>query len=150
MNIWAKMITALRGGVNEAGEAVVDTQALRILDQEIRDAKSELERSKDDLTEMLAKQKLAEEKVKQLDDNLAEYEGYASQALDKGDEALALEIAEKIANLENQRDTEKSAGKHYAENVNELREAIKLADSNIRRIQQQADTVKAPDNVQRA
>ena len=23
MNVWAKMITALRGGVNEAGEAIV-------------------------------------------------------------------------------------------------------------------------------
>jgi len=24
MNIWSKMITALRGGVNEAGEAIID------------------------------------------------------------------------------------------------------------------------------
>ena len=35
MNIWSKMMTALRGGVNEAGEAIIDSQALRILDQEI-------------------------------------------------------------------------------------------------------------------
>ena len=47
MNIWAKMITALRGGVNEAGEAIVDSQALRILDQEVRDSAEELKRSKD-------------------------------------------------------------------------------------------------------
>ena len=46
MNIWAKMMTALRGGVNEAGEAIVDTQALRILDQEVRDATEELKYSK--------------------------------------------------------------------------------------------------------
>ena len=38
MNIMEKMMTALRGGVNEAGEAVVESQALRILDQEVRDA----------------------------------------------------------------------------------------------------------------
>ena len=54
MNIWAKMITALRGGVNEAGEAVIDSQALRILDQEVRDASEELKRSKDGLAEIMA------------------------------------------------------------------------------------------------
>ena len=66
MNIWSKMITALRGGVNEAGESIVDSQALRILDQEVRDAGEELKRSKDSLAEIMARQKLAEEKCKQL------------------------------------------------------------------------------------
>ena len=47
MNLWSKMLTALRGGMNEAGEAVVDTQALRILDQEVRDASAELKLSKE-------------------------------------------------------------------------------------------------------
>ena len=47
MSIWAKVATAIRGGVNEAGEAIVDNQALRILDQEIRDADNELIKSKD-------------------------------------------------------------------------------------------------------
>lgn len=44
MNVWSKLLTALRGGANEMGEAVVDSQALRILDQEIRDADLELRR----------------------------------------------------------------------------------------------------------
>ena len=41
-SIWSKLFTALRGGANEVGEAIVDQQALRILDQEIRDADSAL------------------------------------------------------------------------------------------------------------
>ncbi len=60
MNIWAKVATAVRGGVNEAGEAIVDSQALRILDQEIRDANNELIRSKESLTGIIAKRKLAD------------------------------------------------------------------------------------------
>ena len=36
MNILSKMMTALRGGATEAGEAIVDSQALRILDQAIQ------------------------------------------------------------------------------------------------------------------
>lgn len=30
MSIWAKVVTAVRGGVSEAGEAIIDHQALRI------------------------------------------------------------------------------------------------------------------------
>lgn len=41
-SIWSKLFTALRGGANEVGESIVDQQALRILDQEIRDADSAL------------------------------------------------------------------------------------------------------------
>lgn len=39
-------MTALRGKANETGQSVVDSQALRILDQEIRDSENHLSRSK--------------------------------------------------------------------------------------------------------
>ena len=52
MNVWNKLVTALRGAAHEAGETVTDSQALRILDQEIRDADNDLNRSKEALAEM--------------------------------------------------------------------------------------------------
>jgi phage shock protein A len=100
MSIWKKVVTAVRGGVNEAGEAIVDHQALRILDQEIRDADGALGKSKEALTDIIAKRKLADKKVESLKSSLVEYEGYAMQALDKGDETLANEVSEKIASIE--------------------------------------------------
>ncbi|SMF47366.1 phage shock protein A (PspA) family protein [Alteromonadaceae bacterium Bs31] len=150
MNIWAKMITALRGGVHEAGEAVLDSQALRILDQEVRDATEELRQSRDGLTAIIARQKLAEEKCAQLKTNITEYEGYAVQALEKDDQALALEVAEKIATLENQYRTEGEAATGFASSADDLRRAIKAAEQNIKRLKQQIDTVKATESVQRA
>lgn len=150
MNIWSKMVTALRGGVNEAGELIVDSQALRILDQEVRDATAELKQSKDGLTTILARQKLAEEKASSIGESIAEYEGYAVKAMEKGDDALALEVAEKIADLENQLDTEKKSAAQFAASANDLRKAILAAEQNIKRIKQQIDTVKATENVQRA
>lgn len=150
MNIWAKMMTALRGGVNEAGEAIVDNQALRILDQEVRDASEELKQSKDSLAEIMARQKLAQEKCTRLQKQIEEHEGYAIKALDKGDENLAREVAEKIADFENQLLQEKEAGADYESNANSLRAAIKQTERNLKRIKQQVDTVKATENVQRA
>lgn len=150
MNIWAKMLTAIKGGVNEAGEAVIDTQALRILDQEIREAADELKTSKDSLIAIIAHQKVAEEKTKDLQKEISTHEGYATSALEKGDEALALEVAEKIVGFENQLVNEQAGADGYKGSAEQLRSAIKQAEQNIKRVKQQADTVRATESVQRA
>jgi phage shock protein A len=150
MNVWAKMMTALRGGVNEVGEAVVDSQALRILDQEMRDASEELKQSKDSLAEIIARQKLAEEKSSGLKKHVIEYEGYALKALEKNDDALALEVAEKISELEQEYDQEQSSSGSYKKSATALLAAIKQTEQNLKRLKQQVDTVKATESVQRA
>ncbi len=150
MNVWAKMITALRGGVNEAGEAIVDSQALRILDQELRDAADELKQSKDSLAAIIAREKLSREKADRLTEKIAENEGYAIKALEKGDETLAHDVAEKIADLEVQLKLEEETGAGYASSANDLRSAIQAAERDITRMKQQVDTVKATESVQRA
>ena len=150
MNIWAKMMTALRGGVNEAGEAIVDSQALRILDQEVREAAAELDQSKNSLAEMMARQKVSQDKSQQLRQHIETHEGYALQALEKGDEALALEVAEKIAELEQQHSQEQAAANSYADSVTQMKTAIVQTQRNIQRLKQQLDTVKASESVHRA
>lgn len=150
MNIWAKMMTALRGGINEAGEAVVDTQALRILDQEVRDAAEELKQSRDSLAEIIARAKLSEEKISNLRAEIKKNEDYARQALAKNEQALALDVAGKIADLEVQLKLESEAADGYRKSADQLRTATKQAEANIKRIKHQVDTVKATENVQRA
>ena len=107
MAIFKKLVTALRGGINEAGEAIVDTQALRILDQEIRDADSELKQAKESLANILAQQKLADKVVKETQSKIDEYESYAIKALESGNEELALEVSEKIGFLESELENNK-------------------------------------------
>ena len=150
MSIWAKVATAIRGGVSEAGEAIADNQALRILDQEIRDADNALLKSKDALTGIIAKRKLAEKKVESLKSSLEEYEGYVIKALDNKDENLAVEIAEKIAGMETELLGEEGVGKSFADSEAQLRRAVVQTESNLKRLKQQVDTVKATETVQRA
>ena len=150
MSIWAKVATAIRGGVSEAGEAIVDHQVLRILDQEIRDADNELGKSKEALTGIIAKRKLADKKVASLKSSLTEYEGYAMQALDKGDDALATEIADKIAALETEQIGEEGLAKSFADSEAQLRKAVAHTGANLKRLKQQVDTVKATEKVQKA
>ena len=150
MNVWSKLLTALRGGANEMGEAVVDSQALRILDQEIRDADVELRKSKEALAEIMAKHKLASDKVSKSAASIAEYEQYALKALEAGNETLAKEVAEKIANLEIEQASEREQADGFAASVAQLRKAVTQAEGNIKRLKQQVDTVKATESVQKA
>ena len=150
MSIWVKVATAFRGGVSEAGEAIVDHQALRILDQEIRDADNGLVKSKDALTGIIAKRKLADKKIESLKKSLTEYEGYAMQALDKGDETLATEISEKIAGFETELIAEEGIATSFADSELQLRHAVSQTEANLKRLKQQVDTVKATEKVQKA
>ncbi|RMX01476.1 PspA/IM30 family protein [Allofranklinella schreckenbergeri] len=150
MTVWSKLITALRGSAHEAGEALIDSQALRILDQEIRDADADLRKSKEALAEIIAKEKLARGKLEQAAQKIAQYEGYAVKALEAGDEPLALDVAAKIAALEAAQGEDQTQAEQFAHSASQLRQAIAQAEAHIRRLKQQADTVKATENVQRA
>ncbi len=150
MSIWNKVITALKGAGNEVGESIVDSNALRILDQEIREAGNQLQQSKTQLAGIMAKQKLASQKCAELSGKVAEYEGYAIKALEQGDDTLATDIATKIADYEAQLTSEQEMEKSFAGSVASLKKAVVDAEANLRRLKQQVDTVKATESVQKA
>lgn len=150
MNVWSKLLAAVRGSVNEMGEELVDSQALRILDQEIREADDELKKTREALASMMARQKMSDDSVKKLEAKIEEYEGYALKALEKGDEMLALEVAEKIAGLEIERNDESDRAAEIAESVTSLRRDAVKAENGIKRLRQQVDTIRATESVQKA
>lgn len=150
MSMWNKIFTMFRGTVHQAGEAVVDANALRILDQEIRDASEALRKSRDDLTTMMAQRRLSFDKVQPKQKKIQEYSGYIEQLLAKGDETLALEVAQKMAELETETAADAQLLGQYDSNIDTLKKSILQAESTISRLKQQVDSVKATENVQRA
>ena len=98
MSVWRKLVTAMKGGATEAAQSVVDSQAIRILEQEIREAKDELRKSDHARTQILAKCKLAQQKVDSLKSSVTQYEGHARKAIET-DRDLALECAQKVSDL---------------------------------------------------
>jgi len=150
MNIITKLLTAIRGGAREIGEAVVDTQSLRIFEQEIHDSKENLVEAKEGLTEIVAKKMAAERKLKDLQSQISENEGYAVQALEKKDEALALEVAEKVAKLEDKAETLAEDVTSYEKNVNVLKSQIQEAEKIIAEHERELAMVKTRESVQQA
>ncbi|MFP2768955.1 PspA/IM30 family protein [Oceanisphaera sp. KMM 10153] len=150
MSVWKKLVTAIKGGANEAAEAVADSQALRILEQEIREAKQELRRSDEALTGIMAKRKLAKQKVDAIGASIAEYEAHARAAMTKDNKELALECAQRVAELKGEQDGEQSYVDQYATSELSLKNNITTAKSRLRQLEQQLDMVKATESVQKA
>jgi len=144
------MVTALRNEKNDSGEAVIDAQALHILDQEIRDASEELNKSRDGLALIITQQKMVEDNVNSLKEDIKKNEGFVIVALDKKDNNLAEDIAIKLANYENKLESEVEAAKHYKSEEGLLRESINTAELQIKQLKQQTEMIKATEAVQRA
>lgn len=148
--LWRRLVTAVRGGVSGLGDAIAESQALRILDEEIRDNDAELRRVRATLAETMARCKVAQERHAAVGAKLEEYEGYALKALKTGEEALAREVAGHIALLEIERDGHARQVRELTEGVAQLRKVATQFEANIGRLKQQVDTVRATQTVQRA
>ncbi|WP_107852724.1 PspA/IM30 family protein [Oceanimonas marisflavi] len=150
MSVWKKLVTAIKGGANDAAEAVADSQALRILEQEIREARQELRRSDEALTGIMAKRKLARQKVDAIGASIADYEGHARAAMAKENRELALECAQRVSELKNEQDAEKAYLDQFTASEQTLKDNIGTAKNRLRQLEQQLDVVKATDSVQKA
>lgn len=150
MSILSKIFTAVRGGAREAGEAIVDANAVRIFEQEIVDAKDHIKKAKDSLTTVMAEKMQSARKLDAIKNDVAENEGYATKALEKGEEALALEVAEKIAKLEANLAEEQQVHDNCAKHIEKLKEQIRSAERQISENERQLNMIKTTESVHKA
>jgi phage shock protein A len=150
MEFFKKLITAIRGGSREIGEAIIDSQGIRIYEQEIEDAKNAIKQAEDDLTGVMAKEMQAGREIERLEGEITSYEKKALELLEKGEEALATEVAGKIAELEAELDSQKQAKSRFAEHVTKVKEMIQQTHAKIREHEREIAMVKTTENVQKA
>ena len=150
MSVWGKLFTAMRGGVNEAAESVADSQAMRILDQELREADAALRKARGDLAGMMATAKRIE---KRIEDTRAKEErdiANARAAMEAGREDLARGLAERVstARAELQRDEADLAGMQQQQQV--MLRTVRETEQRIAAMKREVESVKATDSLQRA
>ena len=150
MSIFAKLWTAVKGGAHETAEAIADHQAIRILDQEIRDADIALGQALDEQAKMMAKRKLKEEDIHSLNQDIEKYTSAAQKALAKGNETLAIETAERIAELQQKLTVENGVLNEYASAESSITAAIQGTKTKIETLRREVETVKATEAVQAA
>ena len=102
------------------------------------------------LTGLMAEQAGSEREVSRLKREIDEHEGYVSQALDKGNEKLALSVAEKIADLETQLSDAELVVSTHSGGVNRLKDLVKQSQRSIKDHERQLSMVKTTESVQKA
>jgi phage shock protein A len=150
MSMLAKLSALVRGTAREAGQAVVDAKALKILDQEIRDADTAQGKARDDLAGLVARRRMAENELKSFGDQIAKYEGSVRAAMSQGKTDLAREVAGRIAELETEIGTRGPLIEGMKEAEARLRTAISTTDQKIETLRREIDIVKVNDSVQKA
>jgi phage shock protein A len=150
MGVLKDMFTALKGGANEVGESIIDANAIRILEQEVRDAEAAIGSAKQSLTRMKSAEIKLKREVATLNADVADYEQKAVTALNAGEEALATEVAERIAELESERDEKGSEQMTLDAEVQKIHTMIKARERTIAKNKRELDKVRTVQELQRA
>lgn len=150
MSMWSKMFALVRGSAHEAGAAVVDANAIKILDQEIRDADAALAKARDDLAALVARRRILEKEIANFRDQAARYEGSARAALAKGDQDLAREVAQRIADLEQEVSLKEPQLGEMRGAEDKMHQIIATTQQRIETLRREIDVVKVNESVQRA
>jgi phage shock protein A len=122
--------TLLRGAASEAEEALFDANAIRVLEQQLRDAAAALEHSRRELACAIAHQASEERAVSALETRIGELEEAAREAIDGGREDLAQEVATVIAANEDERALRSASVEKFAADVRRLKQLA--ADGRLR------------------
>jgi len=150
MSILRNILTAVRGGASEAGEAVVDANALRILGQEIRDAENAIGKAKQSLTNLKATEIKLKREINSLQQDISDYESRAMQALEANNETLAIEVAERIAELETDAEDKTTEHRDLSSQVNKINSMIRQREKTIQKNKRELEKIKTVEQLQKA
>lgn len=150
MSVWKKLFTLGRAGANEAATSVVDKNAIRILDQEIRDAEVAQGKARDSLATLVARRRITEQEIASLRDQVTKYENSARAAVNKNDMDLARQVAQRIADLESEIGLKTPTVEQMRASETQIQQAVVATDRKIETLRREVEVVKVNDSVQRA
>lgn len=150
MGFLNNVFKTIKGYGNEANDAFVDSQGIRIMEQEIREAEENQRKANESLTDVMAEQKGIARKVNDLKASVTEYSEAIGKLLDSGDEELAMETAEKLAELETDLDSNQAILDSFNEQVKELKAIIKDSAKQMEALKREVSIIKSTEAAQKA
>ncbi|QYF95292.1 PspA/IM30 family protein [Massilia sp. PAMC28688] len=150
MAVFSKILTMLRGDVREIGQSIVDNNANRIYEQEIVEAKAHVATARQDLTAVMAKEMQATREIERLAGEVRRFEALALEALHKKQDALAEEVAAKVADIEVALAEQTAARDTFAGHIVRLKGLIRNAETTLREHERELAMAKTTESVYRA
>lgn len=123
--------TLLRASQAEVEERLVDARGPELLAQHLRDANADVTRGRRSLAALEAQRKAEERRATALAEEIFRRETDAARALEAEEEALAGDIADRIAGLEEERERAREASAALTGRAGELRTALAEAERKL-------------------
>lgn len=149
MSILKDLFSAFKGNVNKAGEALVDSQAMTILEQEIREAEEGISKATVNIRNLKAEAIRFEKKSVELADEIDDYTAKAKEALKMENEELALKVAEKIAGLTDEKNDVDTQASDLASQTEKLYKIVKDREASIEKNKIELEKLKTFAQVQK-
>jgi phage shock protein A len=142
--------TLLRARISETDEAIFDANAIRILEQQLRDAAASLEHARRELACAMAHQASEERAAEALASRIRELEMSATQALAAGRTDLAEEAATVIAANEDELAERRAAITRFASDVSRLKEVTDDGRRRLSELRRGLEVGRAEEALRRA
>lgn len=147
MGILKKLITALKGGATNIGQEIVDRNGIVILEQEVRDTETAIASAKKSLTETMAQKEKLEREIEHEKQQAKTYEEQIIALMEKGEEATAAELAERLDGLEESIAENQKFLDAFENNINNMKEQIKERQKGVERIKREISSVKTAKQI---
>jgi phage shock protein A len=144
-----QLFALVRGHSHEAGQEVVDRNALVILRQQIRDCADAIAAARRAVAIAIAQNEQEIAQYNRLIARIDDLETRATIALRGGKHDLAREAAETIALLEAERTTSDEAQRNFASEIERLRRIVRGSELRLRDLQRGQRLAAATDKTQR-
>jgi len=149
-NVFQKLVTLVKSGFVKGGEAIADAGAIPIMEQEIKDAQTNLDKAKQDLTKVMRSSMQAGRKIEDLQSDIKKHEAYAIKAMEKNKDETALAVAGKISEFETELNIQTNAKAQYDTHIDRLKKQIKSTQKAIDNMARELTMVKTTESVQKA
>lgn len=148
--MFKKILTAIRGGVNEAGEKIVDSQGMRILEQEIRDSKAEIDKAESQLAKVIADSKRTEVKVETAKAKYNDYAAKLEKIKASGDTELAAELQSRMQSVLADHNENKAVLEQQNKSVTQLKNLLTKNRKSIESAERQIGVLKTQESLNSA
>jgi phage shock protein A len=142
--------TLARGTVAEVEEAIFEANAIRILQQQLRDAAAALEHSRRELACAMAHQASEERAIATLSQRIAELEVSGRKAIAGGRDDLAEEAAIEIAATEDERNERTEVAARGDVEIKRIRQLVDDGRKRLLELRRGVELAKAQEALRRA
>ncbi|WP_442579004.1 PspA/IM30 family protein [Mesorhizobium sp. ASY16-5R] len=147
--MWKQLFALARGTTHEAGQNIVDRNALIILRQQIRDCAEAIAAARKAIAIAVAQNEQEAQQYGKLVARIENLESRTVAALDQGRNELAREAAEAIGLLEAERTASEEAQKNFGSEIARLKRIVTASEVRLRDLQRGQRIASAADKTQR-